>query len=435
VSLGLRTRRRLVIVAALVVSLVCVRWFVGQLLRASAKPSVRARSISRRFRDVAPRWSHDGTRIAFLRLHDSGHICLCVTPADLSRVCRLTNPELVNPDQPPATGRFGFAAPDAPSWSDDGSFLTFPRGAWFTSPAGDRLPGNAIWRFDLRGGHSDGLFVQADPYKGHALTYRSASLSADGHAAVAVARGPMDHSRVLVDVLGRRPHDESGELLDDRRDTDWPAWAPYGRRLAYAEGIVRGPHASRVAVLRLSEPGGRNAGRIVTVTAQEYTRLCPTDAARWIGKAVQPYITGVAWSLDGSELYFALTPDANDRSRYSIWRVAPQPRSERAMRTAGTPSLPVRVSPDDGWGYGAPIGLRSGLIGAVRYRDNVMEAVVLKPQPSAVGLQRPAAVRRICRLEADDWDFRREDGAIVTIGPASEDDRHTTLRARVWGRE
>ncbi len=406
-------RRRLLLSVAALAALVGVRLGMARFLRTPEAPAEPVRRLSATFRDVGPRWSHDGRRVAFLRLYDSGHIALCVAPADLSRICMLTKPEMVNPDQAPSTGRHGFAAPDAPAWTPDDRGLTFPRGAWFTTRNGVRLPGNSLWAFDLDTGRARALFVQPVAHRRSGLCYRSPVWAADGEAAAAVALGPMDHTTVMETVGGRYRHEVSGALPEDGRDSDWPCWSPTGRRLAYAEGVLRGPHAARVAVLRMSELGGSVAGRVVTVTADAYRRMCPTDAARYRDRAIQPYITGLGWMGDGTELVYAVTPDANDLSRYSIWTVQ-----------ARLGAQPERVSPDDGWGYMAPTALRSGLVGAVRLRNGLTEAVMLDPQRRGSA----DSVRRLQRLDSDEWDFRGDGRALVVSDAACSPGRRTTLR-------
>ena len=410
---GVKRRIKIATGAAILASLLAVRFGLVRLLRAPDPASHVVRAVSRTFRDVGPRWSHDGTRIAFLRLYDSGHVSLYAAPSDLSRVCMLTRPEVLNPDQPPSTGRSSFFAPDAPAWSPDDALLSFSRGARFTTATGDTLPGSAVWLFDLWAGRVQPLVIQPERCRRNGLTYRSASWSADGRLVAVVAQGPMDHASIIVTVRGSSRREVMLDQADASRDIDWPAWAPSGRRLAYAEGVMRGPHSARVAVLRVAEPGGSLARRLLTITPDAYARMCPEDVARHHRKAIQPYISGITWSRDGSEVMFSVTPDANDRSRYSIWRVR-----------AGQAGQPRRLSPADGWGYMAPSCLAGDRVGAVRYRDGQCEAALL----SLPHDDRPSPARRLFPLETDDLDFRADGNAIVISGGLSGDGGQTTLR-------
>jgi hypothetical protein len=392
--------------------MVGIRWVFVAVAREPSPTASQTPPVAGPFRDIGPRWSHDGTKIAFLRQWTPGHLQLCVASADLAQLTVLTQPELVNPDIPVVTRRIGFCAPETPEWSPDDAQLTFPRAQQQSAFDEAILPGTDVWSYDLRTGRRRPLALHRIGDGESLQTYRSASWSADGSTVAFVGHGRIDRTRVALAVRTSRRLGDVRELGAATDRSDWPVWAPTGRRLAYAQGVLRGPYAARVAILRVIEPGGRAAFRAVTVTQERYARMCPDDWARHTRRAVQPYITGVRWEAHGRRLFFALTPDALDPERSSIWSVEAMPGA-----TA------VRVSPPGDYGYLAPVPLTDGSIGAARIRGSQVEAVLLVPVPTG-----PCRVRTTVPLPCDDWDWRPDGDAIAVAGPAMTDARRVGLR-------
>ncbi|MBM3495592.1 MAG: hypothetical protein FJX72_14910, partial [Armatimonadetes bacterium] len=344
--------------------MVAARWAVQVAVRGRVAPTEAARRLRGPFRDVAPCWSHDGSRIAFLRVWASGHVQLCVSPADLSRVCALTRPEVVNPDIPPCTGRAGGFGPDAVAWRPDDGAIAFGRGSWFLDADGRRMPGSGIWAFDLASGRTRPIAVHPHLYTDRLYTYRSPAWRSDGRQLVVVGHGALDRTRIAL----AQPGGTVAERADAYDASDWPAWEIGGMRLAFAQGIQRELHSARVATIRVAEPGGKRAERILAVTPDVYRRLCPEDVERHPDTPIQPYVTGLRWAPGGKRILFSMTPHATDSSRFSLWSVATYGRAD-----------PVRVSPDAPSGYHAPHPFPSGLVGALRRKAGHIEAVLLTP--------------------------------------------------------
>src|SRR5687768_8317265 len=87
---------------------------------AQSNPRPDTRYPRSEFKDVSPRWSPDGKRIAFLRVFGDRLTQLWVADSDLENPRAVSPVDSVRWARPPITGRVAPVAPDAPSWSPDG---------------------------------------------------------------------------------------------------------------------------------------------------------------------------------------------------------------------------------------------------------------------------------------------------------------------------
>jgi hypothetical protein len=366
------------------------------------------RALGTTFRDMGPRWSHDGRRIAFLRVFDSGHVQVCVAPPTLDRVCALTMPEIVNPDAPPYTGRATAFSPDGVAWSADDTRIAFARGLWVEEPGAEPMPGASIWAVRLADGQVSALASPARVVDDSHYVLRYPAWSADGRTLAAVAQGKHDRTRVGFATVDGFEGATFGERFDSFALSDWPAWAPAGRRAAIAQGVLRGPHASRVATIRVLEPGSPVARRLCTVTADAYRRMCPADVSRHAGVTIQPYVAALAWDFGGASVLFSVTPDAMDLSRYSVWRVG-----------TDRPDEPRRLTADGAAGYHAPRSLERGALGVLRYSGGSFQAVQIGPGGDDTV---------VASLRDDDFDWRPSGGAVAVAGDAQTDAARPGIR-------
>jgi Tol biopolymer transport system component len=342
------------------------------------------------FREVCPRWSPDGSRIAFFRLTTDRHYQLHVATPDLKSKEPHLEPLLINPDRPLRCGRAFHMAPDDIAWSPDGKRIAFPRVEWFTFEDGERLPGTGLWVYDAAKRKATTLAIHPDDYELGFYFYRTPRWSPDGKRLAFIGESPEGGTSLMMRELSQAsPVIERGRT-DEYEDTDWPVWSPDGRRLAFRQGILRDTTTDAVETLRFLSPGGTEAGALVSIPPRDYDRWELKDDPFAI---VQPRICSISWSPDGKRIAFLLTPSARDRSRHAIY-------------VMGWKGEARRVSPKDGRGYLCPFWLEGSQIGALRPTESGFEVVVLTYGGNA-------ALRVVAELPTDDFDWSPDRTSIV----------------------
>lgn len=351
--------------------------------------------------DFGPRYSHDGRKIAFLR-RVSRRIQLWVADANLRKYEVVAEAGEANPDVDLRTGVGGWTCDEAPRWAPDDRTILYPQCRWLDRQDGQRVPGTELWKFDLAARRAAPVLTHEDSENNEARPeayyLRSPAVRADGRYLAAIVEGTYGRRWLVL-----RPEGAAivGLALPDRYlDTDWPCWSPRDGKIAYAQGILRDMTADRVAVVRMSEPGGRDSRQVVKVTASSYRRICAVDVAAHGGTPIDVRIVGLAWSYDGEALYFSMTPDALDQSRYSVWRLA-----------LSNDATPVRVSPADDAGYLAPHPFADGRVGVLRVRGRRLQAVVLDKEQT---------ITHSADLPSDDFDWAPDRHHVVTAGIATD---------------
>jgi molecular chaperone DnaK len=214
---------------------------------------------------TAPAASRDGQRVAFVRGES-----IWVMRRDGSKQTRLTSGDR-----------------DAtPAWSPDGTTI------YFTRFLGDDGPYGYVYAWALFRVQSDGSGLRQltrPPSSDHGACHDSPSVSADGHVIAYAYFGECDHGFDVgihaIDPTGRpvrlATYDDVGTGFD-------PAWAPVGKRIAFA---ATGEYEQSIGI-SIASPGSQ---------ARRVYRRAATDPA---------------WSPDGSWLAFV-----RGVSRGTIWLV------------------------------------------------------------------------------------------------------------------
>jgi Tol biopolymer transport system component len=345
------------------------------------------------YHDLSPRWSNDGSRIAFLRATTDRHYQLFTANAELSGVQPHLEPTLANPDRPLRSGRAGFAAPEGVAWSPDDRLIAFPRVEWFTFEEGDSLPGTGLSGLDLASSKVVPLALHPRKYTDDFYYYRSPQWSSDGKRMALIGEAPDGSTGLLLRDLRQLDPSLDSTLPDKYDDIDWHCWSPDGSRLLFRQGILRESTADAVETLRLISPGDSHAGRLFSLTPAEYER-------RGFGNpgsdtTITPRFASPAWSPDGTRVAFTITPDAADRARYAIY-----------VLDVGSGGVPWRVSPRDGNGYHAPVWIDGDRIGVLRTAPSGWDGMAV----SATGMGSP---RLLTHIPTDDFDWSPDRKRIV----------------------
>jgi TolB protein len=230
-----------------------------------------------------PRWSPDGSRIAFL-MSPRGHLTryagdgdICVMNANGTDIRRLTD---------------GLDA-SSPAWSPDGSRIVFVKGQ-----------GQALVVMSARGSDQH-VIARARGY------YEWPAWSPDGHA-IAYQSHP-DRGSDITAIFRIQPDGTGDRQLTPRSASGgFPAWSRSGSRIAYSA-------SERIWVMN------SNGTKAHGVT--DCRLPCVDDFAP-------------AWSPDGSELVFVRQEDGGGARRLYVLEL-----STRAVR-ALTPGIRWASSPD-----------------------------------------------------------------------------------------
>ena len=309
------------------------------------------------FRDIGPRWSHDGKRIAFLRATPDRQLQLYVVDEALERPLAQLEAAVVTPDRPFASSLRRYAGPDCLAWSPDDRNIAFPRLEWFEFQDGERLPGTGLWTLDTYSGRVLPLALHPPRYKSIFYYYRTPQWSPDGRYVAFVGEGINGQRAVFIRLLAGQSAQEVVPRFDNYADSDWPTWEPRpavrgAPHLLFRQGIPRPMTVPTTETLRCLRPGSPEVttGERWRLTSAQYRHGKPSGEP---GRTITPRLGHLAWSPDGKWIAFTLTPDPNDYARYELWVVR---RDGRAAR---------RVCPSEGRGYLAPVWIDSRRLGAL----------------------------------------------------------------------
>jgi hypothetical protein len=371
------------------------------------------------FQDIAPRWSHDGKQIAFLRRTTDRRYQLFVASPDLSNPRPLLEPELINPDRPFRSGLSGTHAPERLEWSPDDRQIIFSRSEWFTFDDGQKMPGTGLWICDVRARTAQPLAVHKKDYEGSFYYFRSPQWSPDARRVAFIGEGVNGESALFVREMPAESAVFDKPRFDQYEDVDWPVWSPDGKRLLFRQGILRAFTADGVETLRVISPGGTEARSLLEITPVSFEAALNAATTRTSDDPsplpdVAPRICGAGWSPTEEEFVVALTPGASPPETSSVWVIK-----------SGEP-LPKRsASPWDGRSYFAPVWAKKGTIAALRTAGEGYEVVELRRHNSGL----PAVPRILCKLPSDNFDWSPSQQHIVCSIPTNgRPSAPTTLR-------
>lgn len=280
------------------------------------------------YTDVNPRWSHDGTQIAFLRTTPDHRMQLHVVDSDLERPLALLESELLCPDRPYRPAQESYSSPDTLAWSPDDRRIAFERIEWFTFEDGERLPGTGLWSFDTHSGRVTPLALHPPRYFSIFYYYHTPTWSPDGRYLAFIAEGINGQRSLCLRPLAAQKPQETHPRFDNYEDSDWVAWEPARSASArsappafvFRQSLRRSYNVPAVESLRRITPGspeGKRTGEFWRIADRDYRLPQVTDETR--GRPISLRIGQPVWSPDGTRLAFTLTPNANDYTRYELW--------------------------------------------------------------------------------------------------------------------
>ena len=380
------------------------------------------------YTDVNPRWSHDGTRIAFLRSTPDRRLQLFVTDPDMERATALLEAEIVRPDRPYDPQSRRYSSPDTLAWSPDDRKIAFERAEWFQFDDGQRLPGTGIWAFELLSGRVAPLALHPKRYTDLYYYYHTPAWSPDGSYVAFAAEGINGQHLIGLRCVAIEKPKEVALRFDNYASSDWPVWRgrsaavpsgiPYARErpvLAYCQSIFRTAAIPATATLRCIQPGSSDSEYCREIWRMNPARCRALSTIRRRSDprdVIEPRVGHPVWSPDGRQLAFTLTPNANDYSRYELWVLDVEDGISR------------RVSPDDGRGYVAPVwidGLRLGALSPNKTRFDVVSISIRRHTRRLIGT-----------IATADCDWSPDRKKIVYAEPRSSTpnspDEPTTLR-------
>jgi len=330
------------------------------------------------YEDVAPRWSHNGKYICFIRQYENGYMRLYLTNAALSKATPLTSPFELNRNRVFRPDYAQWMAREGPAWSVNDKSIAYQVGNW-NEIGGEKVRCVNLYRVSLSGDLITPLALHGQDFKGTLTYYRSIAFSPDGRHFAFMGDGEQDESDMFLREFPITDPDDAIPMYDQYADTDFPSWSPKGNRLAYRQGILRSLTCKKMEELY-----------IVPVGYAKFQRFA-------IPQGLPQRIAGITWNPDGKSILLTLGKDPLNARTYSLWNV-----------NLSTGKF-KRVSPADNSGYFGCTYLASRLIGALRESEENIEAVAIDT--------RSGKVRDICRVKTPDVDWSAANHALVWSSP------------------
>jgi hypothetical protein len=375
---------------------------------------------SETFRDLCPRWSHDGRRIAFLRSTDDRRMQLCVTDARLKQISSLLKPEILSPDRAFGSELARYTAPNSLAWSPDDTLLAFPRMDWFTFDDGERLPGAGLWSINVQSGRVTPLATHPPRYAAGFYTYRSPRWSPNGKFLAFTGEGVNGQRVLFVRSLQAHSPQEVASRFDHFDDTDGAVWESNVTTpaLIYRRKIRRTPQSPTTDTLRRMVPGSTDGAR----TGELWRITTPALYAHRTGKpapsmgekfppelhTLMPRLGHIAVSPDGKQIAFSVTSQPTDMTQYEI-----------AVYDSENGKVHF-ATPPDGKGYFAPVWVGNRRLGMLSPNGRNFDVCLLTRSR-----QTPI---RLGTIDSSDCDWSPDRSRIVYAAKLNKTTAQTTLK-------
>ncbi len=330
------------------------------------------------YEDIAPRWSHNGKFICFIRQYENGFMRLYLTDASLSKATPLTPPFELDRNREFRPDYAQWMAREGPAWSANDQSIAYQVGNW-NKIGGEKVRCVNLYRVSLSGDLNTPLALHGHDFKGTLTYYRSIAFSPDGRHFAFMGDGKQDESDMFLREFPITNPDDATPLYDRYADTDFPSWSPNGNRLAYRQGVLRSLTCKKMEELY-----------VVPVSYAKFQRFSIPDG-------LPHRIVGITWNPNGKSILLTLANDPLNARSYSLWIV-----------TLSTGKF-KRVSPADNSGYFGCAFLASNIIGALRKSHENIEAVAINP--------RNEKVSNICNVKTPDVDWSAKNSALVWASP------------------
>ena len=317
------------------------------------------------FRDISPVWSHNGSKIAFVRAYSSGTQQLMVTSADLTNINALNLPEVVSPDREYSSDLRRYNCPNTIAWSPDDRYIAHERLRSFKLDSGETLPGSDLWQINVASGSESKLAAHTKKDFDPVCYFRYPSWSPNGKYLSFTAEGMNWQRFIYVKPLAPLADATVTPRFDEYSESDWPVWAnsASNAKLYFRQSIIFPLVAPSVETIRYLEPG-----RAEIASAGESLRLkskAQYAQGRLVGKAIQLRISHITPSLNDKLLAYSIANDPTNFNSYSVW-----------ICESGSTN-PIRVTPLTTSGYLAPVWIDDSSLGAVRVSGKSCDAVIL----------------------------------------------------------
>ncbi len=297
----------------------------------SADIPAYSETLTRQFRDLSPRWSHDGKHIAFLRETADHRHQLFLADAQLKSVKSLLPPEAVSPDRDLGSSLDRLNSPQGLAFTAQDNAIAFPRADWVMGGSGERIPGQCIWLYERSKGQTKPLAVHPPRYRGRMLYYHFPQWSPDGKYLSFVGEGLYGERSVFLRLLNRKNPLDYTSLPDQNFASDWAIWEPKRSALTWAQSVRRAPSVPFTQTLRRAFPGAPPQP-----DSGEFWRKAPDP--QLLSSGTRPFVSHLAWSPDGSHLAFAFTNKPTGKSNFEIWVMRHDGKEARRLLNSPTES-------------------------------------------------------------------------------------------------
>ncbi|MBC7528974.1 MAG: PD40 domain-containing protein [Chthonomonadaceae bacterium] len=281
------------------------------------------------FRDVNPRFSHKGKRIAFVRTYPDRTQALFTSDPALKTLHQEREAEIVLPDRPYAPGRDTLVSPDTIAWSPDDKKLAFTRAVWFDFGGTENFPGTELWTLDVETGQVFPLAGRPTKYKGSFFFYKNPVWSEDGKRVAFTGEGLGGQRAIFIRHLDLVEADDVAPRFDKFEDSDFAVWEPpsvsgkaksESSSLIFRQGIRRAPYSPLTETIRRLRPSAstpQDTGELWRLSTHEAQRQVFTRTKK--GQSVIPRLGQLTPSPSGKRIAFVLIPDALDLKKAELW--------------------------------------------------------------------------------------------------------------------